>query len=39
LHARELGFTHPKTGQRLTFEREPPSDFAEMLERARSAGT
>jgi 23S rRNA pseudouridine1911/1915/1917 synthase len=38
LHARELGFTHPKTGQRLTFEREPPSDFAETLERVRVSG-
>ncbi len=31
LHARTLGFTHPRTGERVTFEREPPEDFAAML--------
>lgn len=27
LHAHLLGFTHPRTGKRLRFERDPPSDF------------
>lgn len=27
LHARVLGFVHPRTGQRASFEREPPEDF------------
>jgi 23S rRNA pseudouridine1911/1915/1917 synthase len=27
LHARTLGFVHPRTGERLSFEREPPADF------------
>ena len=35
LHARLLGFTHPRTGERVSFEREPPADFREMLERLR----
>ena len=35
LHARTLGFTHPRTGARVVFEREPPADFREMLERLR----
>ena len=32
LHARTLGFTHPRTGRMLRFEREPPDDFRAMLE-------
>ena len=35
LHARLLGFTHPATGERVTFEREPPADFEDMRERLR----
>jgi len=35
LHARTLGFTHPRSGERLTFEREPPTDFLETLEKLR----
>jgi 23S rRNA pseudouridine1911/1915/1917 synthase len=35
LHARTLGFAHPKTGERMAFEREAPPDFREMLERLR----
>jgi len=31
LHARKLGFTHPRTGARLSWESEPPADFAAML--------
>ena len=27
LHARTLGFVHPRTGERMSFEREPPEDF------------
>ena len=33
LHARLLGFVHPRTGERVSFEREAPDDFREMLER------
>ena len=32
LHARTLGFDHPRTGQRMSFEREAPEDFSAMLE-------
>jgi 23S rRNA pseudouridine1911/1915/1917 synthase len=35
LHARILGFMHPRTGQRLTFEREAPEDFRAMIESLR----
>jgi 23S rRNA pseudouridine1911/1915/1917 synthase len=31
LHARTLGFTHPRTGARVSFEREPPADFVEKV--------
>jgi 23S rRNA pseudouridine1911/1915/1917 synthase len=31
LHARRLGFTHPRTGERLSWESEPPEDFTGML--------
>jgi 23S rRNA pseudouridine1911/1915/1917 synthase len=37
LHARALGFAHPRTGERMLFEREPPADFATMLESLRLA--
>ncbi len=30
LHARELGFTHPVTGEELHFTAEPPADFAAL---------
>ena len=33
LHARTLGFAHPRTGAALAFEREPPPDFAALLEK------
>ena len=33
LHARVLGFRHPRTNQRLRFEAPLPDDFAEVLER------
>jgi len=35
LHARVLGFMHPRTGQRMSFEREAPDDFREMIESLR----
>jgi 23S rRNA pseudouridine1911/1915/1917 synthase len=38
LHARTLGFVHPRTGKRVLFEREAPADFQAMLERLRSGG-
>lgn len=31
LHARVLGFVHPRSGQRVRFEVDPPADFAEAL--------
>lgn len=36
LHARVLGFTHPRTGERVRFEDEWPDDFAACVERLRS---
>ena len=35
LHARVLGFVHPRTGKPVSFEREAPADFQAMLERLR----
>ncbi len=35
LHARVLGFAHPRTGERLSFEREAPEDFQRMVESLR----
>ncbi len=35
LHARTLGFVHPRTGERISFEREPPDDFRAMFESLR----
>lgn len=32
LHARRLGFAHPRSGEWMVFEREPPDDFAAMVE-------
>ncbi|QWC56276.1 RluA family pseudouridine synthase [Erythrobacter sp. 3-20A1M] len=32
LHAAELGFTHPATGERVEFRAEPPPDMAELIE-------
>jgi 23S rRNA pseudouridine1911/1915/1917 synthase len=39
LHARTLGFVHPRTGERVLFEREAPADFQAMLERLRCPAT
>jgi 23S rRNA pseudouridine1911/1915/1917 synthase len=33
LHARTLGFAHPRGGQRVSFECQPPEDFRELLAR------
>ena len=35
LHARTLGFLHPRNGVPMLFESEPPADFAVMLEGLR----
>ncbi|MEO8754839.1 MAG: RluA family pseudouridine synthase [Casimicrobiaceae bacterium] len=35
LHARTLGFAHPRTGKHSSFERDPPADFQAMLESLR----
>ena len=35
LHARALGFVHPRTGERLSFERDAPADFQAMVESLR----
>jgi 23S rRNA pseudouridine1911/1915/1917 synthase len=35
LHARVLGFVHPRTGERMSFEREAPDDFQAMIESLR----
>jgi 23S rRNA pseudouridine1911/1915/1917 synthase len=36
LHAKELGFTHPITGERLMFDSELPEDFKKGVEKWRS---
>jgi 23S rRNA pseudouridine1911/1915/1917 synthase len=36
LHARTLGFRHPRTGRHLMFESAPPADFAALLQRLSS---
>jgi 23S rRNA pseudouridine1911/1915/1917 synthase len=35
LHARELGFVHPKASEPVRWEREPPEDFEATLSRVR----
>ncbi len=35
LHATKLGFTHPETGDEVSWEISPPADFAELLVRFR----
>ena len=37
LQARTLGFVHPRTGERMSFDRQPPADFEAMIERLSSA--
>jgi len=36
LHARLLGFDHPRTGERVSFERPPPEDFQSVLDGLRA---
>jgi 23S rRNA pseudouridine1911/1915/1917 synthase len=36
LHAERLGFTHPTTGERMTFTSQPPADFQEALDALRT---
>jgi 23S rRNA pseudouridine1911/1915/1917 synthase len=36
LHAAQLEFVHPRTGERLRFSSEPPQDFREALDRLRA---
>jgi 23S rRNA pseudouridine1911/1915/1917 synthase len=38
LHAHELGFIHPRTAQRLTFQAPRPQDFREAIEALRGPG-
>ena len=35
LHARTLGFTHPRSGKHVSFERDAPEDFRAMVESLR----
>jgi 23S rRNA pseudouridine1911/1915/1917 synthase len=35
LHALTLGFAHPRTGERILFQREPPDDFQAMIDSLR----
>ena len=35
LHARTLGFVHPRTAERVLFHREPPADFQATIESLR----
>jgi 23S rRNA pseudouridine1911/1915/1917 synthase len=35
LHARSLGFVHPRTAERMLFQREPPDDFHATIESLR----
>jgi 23S rRNA pseudouridine1911/1915/1917 synthase len=37
LHAQTLGFTHPRTAERVLFQREPPADFQVTFESLRPA--
>ena len=36
LHAKELGFDHPKTGERMMFNSELPENFATLIDRWRT---
>lgn len=37
LHAARLGLTHPATGERMTWDSDPPADFQAVLSRLRGA--
>ena len=36
LHAHQLEFVHPSTGEKMVVEAEIPQDFAEVLQRLRA---
>lgn len=36
LHAKTLGFTHPTTGERMSFDSELPTDMSELIEKWRN---
>lgn len=38
LHARQLGFYHPRTGEWMEFTAEPPADMMAVIERLRKEG-
>ena len=38
LHAARLGLTHPATGERMTWDSDPPPDFKDLLARLRQGG-
>lgn len=38
LHARTLEFVHPRSGQKMSFTVDEPSDFASVLDRLRASG-
>ena len=35
LHAKTIGFTHPKTGELMEFSSEPPQEFTAFLDKLR----
>ena len=37
LHAKSLGFVHPKTGMEIFFEAQRPKDFNELIKNLRKA--
>ena len=39
LHARELGFIHPTTGEKMMFTAELPDDFQALLQKVRNYTT
>ena len=39
LHAARLGFAHPESGEPMSWDVDPPDDFAALLEKFRSQGT
>jgi 23S rRNA pseudouridine1911/1915/1917 synthase len=39
LHARTLGFVHPRSAGHVSFAREPPDDFVVVLESLRPRGS
>jgi 23S rRNA pseudouridine1911/1915/1917 synthase len=36
LHAARLGFTHPVTGEAMTWDAKPPDDFAALWSKLRN---